>query len=96
MGNVNFNNDERMLINSICKNEPLSTLTKDAVLRSLKFSRQIVNEKELMVVNLMDGIISKVQNMTDSEWDEIKMNVPLDVAFSADADGSEEISDEDK
>ena len=94
MGYEVFNNEERVLINSICKNEILSDLTKEAVLRSLKFSRQIVNDKDAMVVSLMDGIISKMQLLTDAEWDEMKMKVPFAVAYVPEDEVSETSADE--
>lgn len=90
-----FNNEERVLINSICKNEKLSSLAKQDVLNTLLFSRQIADEGDSMMIDLLDGIIKKIQGLTDGEWDELKMNVPFPVAMVAEDEVSEVPSDED-
>lgn len=74
---VLFNNEERVLLNAICKNEKLSALEREDVLASLLFSRQITNDSEAMVIDLLDGAIAKVQQLTDAEWDKLKMLTPF-------------------
>lgn len=39
-----FNNEERILLNNICKDESLTKLTKEDVKTSLMISREIVND----------------------------------------------------
>lgn len=88
-----FNNEERVLINGICKNEKLSGLTRTDVVNSLLFSRQICEDG--MMADLIDGTIEKVNALTDSEWDELKMKTPFPVAQTAEDEVSEVPEDED-
>ena len=90
-----FNNEERVLINGICKGEKLSSLTREDVLASLTFSRQIADDGDTMITDLLDGTAAKVRAMTDDEWEELKMNVPLLVAQTAEDEVSEVPEDED-
>lgn len=89
-----FNNEERVLINEMCKGEKLSSLTREDVLTSLTFSRQIANDGDTMITDLLDGIATKVGTMTDNEWEKLKMNVPLPVAQTAEDEVSEVPTDE--
>lgn len=93
MANELFNNEEKVLINGICKNEKLSALTKADVLNSLSFSRQICEDG--MMADLIDGAIEKVNALTDHEWDELKFRTPFPVAQTAEAEVSEVPLDED-
>ena len=90
-----FNNEERILLNSICKNEKLDELTKEDVVRSLLFSRQIANGEDGMVLDLIDGTVSKVSGLTEDEWNSLKMLVPFAVALVAEDEVSEVPADED-
>lgn len=91
-----FNNDERILLNNICKNEKLPELTQAQVLESLLFSRQVVNEDDSMLVDLVDGTYSKVKGLTEDEWSELKMQVPFPVPLVAEDEVSEVPTDEDE
>lgn len=84
MGIENFNNEERILINGICKNENLNKLTKKNMEDYLKFSCQITDESDTMLTGLIEGTCSKVESMTEEEWDKLKMLVPFPVVESAD------------
>lgn len=84
-----FNNEERTFLNSICKNETLSSLTKEDVVQSLRFSQQITNEEDAMLIALVDSTLDKVLNMTESEWNELKMQVPFPVPLVAEDEVSE-------
>lgn len=78
-----FNEEELVLINGICKNEKLEDLTKEDAMQKLLFSKQVVDDGDAMISDLIDGTVSKLQAMTDSQWDELKMRVPLPTALSA-------------
>lgn len=91
-----FNNEESILINGICENEKLAALTKDDVVNSLTFSRQIADDGDTMLIGLIDSTIEKVQNLTESQWDDLKMKTPFPVALLAEDDVSEVPEDEDE
>ena len=83
-----FNNEESILINGICMNEKLSTLTKEDAVNSLVFSRRITDDNDTMLIGLIDSTIEKVRSLTESQWDSLKMKTPLPVALVAEDDVS--------
>lgn len=91
-----FNNEEKVLINGICMNEKLSELTRNDAEVSLLFSAQITNEDDTMMMNLINGTLSKVQKLSDAEWDELKMLTPFPVAANEEDDISEVPDEEDE
>lgn len=84
-----FNNEEMILVNAICTGKKLSELKKDDAVMSLMFSRQITNDDDSMMIDLIDGTLEKVKGMSDEEWDEVKMLMPFEVV----ADGVEDVSE---
>ena len=76
-----FNNEEMVLINAICKNEKVSELTRGKVVQSLVFSRQITNDDDSMMIELIDGVMETVNSLSDAEWDELKLNIPFSVVY---------------
>lgn len=91
-----FNNEEKVLINGICKNEKLSELTRLDVEVSLLFSAQCTDERDTLMMNLVSGTLAKIQEMSDAEWDKLKMLVPFPVAATEEDDVSEVPDDEDE
>lgn len=90
MGIMVFNNEEKILINGISKGAKLSELKKDEAFNALMFARQITNDDDAMMCDLIDGTMEKVKDMSDAEWDEIKMLIPFDVILGDDEDADEE------
>lgn len=86
MGIENFNNEERILINGICKNENLNKLTKKNMEDYLKFSCQITDESDTMLTGFIEGACSKFESMTEAEWEKLKMLVPFPVVESDEED----------
>lgn len=74
-----FNNEEKVLVNAVCNGKKLSELSKEDAVLALVFSRQITNDDDAMMLELIDGTMEKVKGMTDAEWDELKMLTPFDV-----------------
>lgn len=87
-----FDNEERILINGICKNEKLSRLTKNDVLNALRFSRQITDENDSMMIDLIESTYEKVGNMSEAEWEKVKMLTPFPVVSSAEDEISANLS----
>lgn len=90
-----FNNEEKVLINGICKNENISSLKRNDVEVSLLFSASVTDESDTMMMNLISGAVIKIQNMSDADWDEMKMFVPFHVVATEEDDVSEVPDDED-
>lgn len=79
LGIETFNNDERILINNICKNENLLKLTKNDVKNSLIFSREIADKDDAMVIGLIDSLCETLTDMPEEEWNKLKMLTPFPV-----------------
>lgn len=73
-----FDNDERVLINRIVKGENLSSYKKSNLVQSLMFQQSILGEEsDIDVRELVSATLSKVNLLTDDEWEDIKKNIPL-------------------
>lgn len=84
-----FNNEQKVLLNGICKGEKLSTLKREEVLDSLLFSKQIV--EDAMMADLIDSTFAAVKALSVEEWDAIKMLAPFDVAVDPYAEDVAEV-----
>jgi len=80
-----FNNEERQVLNEIVKNQSIQELTKESVLKDLKFSRDTTMEngnvipEMQMQEELFSGLIQTVEAMEQAEWEEMRFLFPLPV-----------------
>ena len=73
-----FDNDESNLINHITENENLKNFKKINLLSIHKFQQSILTaESDDEIKELLSGTISKVNLMTDDEWENVKAHLPL-------------------
>lgn len=90
-----FNNEEMVLVNGICSGEKLSEMKKENLVQSLLFSRQITDDDNTMMVDLIEGALETVKSMSDAEWDELKLMIPFPVVYDSMEDVGEVPTDED-
>lgn len=88
-----FDNEERVLVNKICEGANVAELTKARLMTSLSVSRNIVAEQDIL--DFLDGLISKVERITDEEWDCLKMRLPFETYYDAENNVDEVPADED-
>lgn len=74
-----FDDDERQYLNSIVKGRDRSTLAKKSVLSNIAFAREVADSTDKMVIDLIDGLYSKVNAVSDEEWGELRMLLPFPV-----------------
>lgn len=86
-----FNDDERIILNGICRNKIISSLTKRKVEDELLVAISMIDENEQMAIDLYEGAREKLKSMTDEEWDELKLCLPFETSFPDDEEESEEI-----
>lgn len=77
-----FDDDERQYLNSIVKGRDRNTLTKKNVLTNIAFAREVADGMDTMVIELIDGLYSKVNALSDEEWNELRMLLPFPVNIS--------------
>lgn len=79
MNNMIFNNDEKIVINSISNGSDNRTLTRTKLLTSLEFSYSVSIEPS--VLDLLEGLILKVNQLSDEEWEDLKTFLPFSTDF---------------
>lgn len=89
-----FDDDERQYLNSIVKGRDRSTLTKKGVLANIAFAREVADSTDTMVLDLIDGLYSKVNAISDEEWGELRTLLPFPVNISFEDNVDEVPTDE--
>ena len=87
-----FNDDERQYLNSITKGRDRNSLTRKGILSNIAFAREVSDSTDVMVLDLIDGLYSKVNALSDDEWDELRKLIPLPVNISFE-DNVDEVPD---
>ena len=77
----NMTNEEKVFLNGICKGsgEYLKALTKKDVMEALAFARSVSNEEDAMVMDMVNGLMDKVQSLSEEDWNSVKMQIPFPV-----------------
>ena len=73
---------ERIMINKGSEGIPVEDFTRKNFLVNLSFARSISTDQD--VIALLDGLISKVERITDEEWEKLKTMIPFDVYYGMD------------
>lgn len=89
-----FDNEERLLLNSIVNGSKVTSVERKTIVDGLAFSRSIADDTDDMIMGLIDGTLSKVTALSNDEWNSIRLLFPLPVLNSAEDDVSEEELDE--
>lgn len=84
----NFNNDERIIINKVSEGTSNLKLTKESVLANFRFARNISTDSAIL--DLLDGLIAKAEQISEDEWKRIFDKLPL--ATDYEVEDAEEVS----
>ncbi len=82
-----FDNDERIIINKTCRGIALAEFKRGNFLENLMFSRDISTEKDIL--NLLNGLIFKIEHISDTEWNDLKTKLPLYTYYNAESNVDE-------
>lgn len=74
-----FDTDERIVVNKSCEGTPISEFTRERFMTNLTFARNISTEQD--IIDLLDGLIAKVEDISESEWETIKNKIPFGVYY---------------
>jgi hypothetical protein len=86
-----FDYDERTIINNILEKESLKKFTKDSCLKRIDFQIAMISgDMAEEMTSIFQGLRSKIENLTDEEWDELKAISPL---FSPEEPTEEELAE---
>lgn len=86
MERIAFNNEECVIINSLCGGEMQEALTRSYLLGRLQNAKNIllsgkcpVEASELIDTDVIDEILRKLSAMEDVEWNDMKLLLPFPV-----------------
>jgi hypothetical protein len=86
-----FDYDERTIINNILEKDSLDKITKDNFLKRIDFQLAMISrDMAEEMTSIFQGLRSKIENLTDEEWDELKAISPL---FSPEEPTEEELAE---
>jgi len=78
-----FNNDEKQYLNALAKGRYREKITRQDVLKSVAFARDVADDTDTMILDLIDGVYSKVNNLSDSEWEDLRRLLPFPVIITS-------------
>lgn len=77
-----FSDDERQYLNSIVKGHNPETIARKYVLDAVGFARDVADDSDAMILDLIDRVYSKVHSLTDEEWKRLRVFLPFPVNIS--------------
>lgn len=77
-----FDDDERQLINQIVSGASFS-IARTELLSLVMDMRNLTSAEDADFAAVVDGLYSKLNNLTDDEWDDLKGLLPFPVNISA-------------
>lgn len=78
-----FDIDERIIVNKACEGLPTSNFTRAGFLTNLAFARNISTEQD--VLDTLDGLIAKVERISDDEWGNLRLKIPFATYYDAES-----------
>ena len=81
-----FNTDEMIYLNSASTGVLQRELTRERILQNLGFAINMTDDDNVMVRDLLSGLITAVSNMKDEMWNAVKTSLPFRLAYE---EGSE-------
>lgn len=81
-----FDNSERIIINKSSEGTPISSFTRKRFMDNLSFQQNVCADEAIN--DLLEGLHSKIDRMTDEEWDFLRLQIPLPVYADADEEES--------
>jgi len=76
-----FDSDERSYLNSLSRDSINADLSRKRVFDMLSFAAEAVDAEDLLSVELVNGLLSKIAVMLDSDWEMVKVALPFDVPY---------------
>lgn len=89
-----FNDDEKQYLNALAKGRYREKISRQDVLKAVAFARDVADGTDTMILDLINGVYSKVNNLSDSEWEDLRGLLPFPVLITSE-DLMDEPEDED-
>lgn len=78
-----FEDEERQYLNTFAEGMKQEQLTREEVLSCIVFAREITDSLDTQILSLLDGVYTKMYNLTDDEWNTLKRQIPFPTAIMA-------------
>jgi hypothetical protein len=78
-----FEDGERHYINRIAEGRDREKLSRQDILSAVSFAREVADDTDMDIISLIDGVYSKVNALSDEEWDRLKLQLPFPVLITA-------------
>ena len=78
-----FNDDEKQYLNALVKGRYREKISRQDILKAVAFARDVADGTDTMILDLIDGVYSKVNNLSDSEWEDLRQLLPFPVVISS-------------
>lgn len=79
-----FSDDEKQYLNALAKARYREKISRQDVLKAVAFARDVADDTDTMILDLIDGVYSKVNNLSDSEWEDLRGLLPFPVVITSD------------
>lgn len=79
-----FNDDEKQYLNALTKGRFREKISRQDVLKAVAFARDVADDTDTMILDLIDGVYSKVNYLSDSEWEGLRGALPFPVMIAFD------------
>ena len=90
-----FDSDERIIVNKACEGVSIVDYTRSQLHMNLTFARAVASEEDVLALDLLEGLIAKVEALTDEDWDRLKIKIPFETYYDAESNVDEAPADED-
>jgi hypothetical protein len=78
-----FNSEERSYLNSLSMGISLADLTRTRVLEILAFAATAVDANDVLAVELVSDLNSKMSDLPDDVWNSLKTVLPFAVSYDS-------------
>lgn len=78
-----FNDDEKQYLNALVKGRDREKVSRQDILKAVAFARDVADGTDTMILDLIDGVYSKVNNLSDSEWEDLRRLFPFPVVITS-------------
>lgn len=83
MNRRKFNDDECQYLNKIFERKTNVQLSRNDVVSYVLFARDIADSDNEQIIELIDGLYSKLNLISEEEWDILKNEIPFPVNINA-------------
>lgn len=78
-----FEDEERQYINKIAEGRSKDGISREDMLSIVSFAREVADDTDREIISLIDCVYSKINVLSDEEWEELRRLLPFPVSITA-------------